>query len=141
MARPRFAVSFGEKLDLDLVVGEGPPPATEGLVVPQDVTLIMGELDPFEDVTETPQEILAESRGFPPRRLGSLVVGPSRQGAPVLLQAIVYDFERCQPSREEHVFEALLASRRRSCGGSPPGPCAPWAPRTAGSRLPASSGP
>src|SRR6185436_3214817 len=35
---------------------------------------------------------------------------PARRGAPLLVQAIVYDFGRCPPAREEDVFEALLAA-------------------------------
>ena len=38
------------------------------------------------------------------------MVAPPRKGAPLVLQAIVYDFERSPPSRELHVFEALLAA-------------------------------
>ena len=53
MTRSRFALSFGEKLDLDLVVGEEAPPATDALVVPQDVHLILGEVGQIEDTAET----------------------------------------------------------------------------------------
>ena len=49
MSRSRLALSFGEKLDLDLVVGDAPPPATGAVVVPQDVHLILGEVGPLED--------------------------------------------------------------------------------------------
>ena len=110
MTRSRFALSFGEKLDLDLVVGEEAPPATDALVVPQDVHLILGEVAQIEDTAETAEEVLARSAGDRPRRPGSIVVAPPRKGAPLVLQAIVYDFERSPPSREVHVFEALLAA-------------------------------
>lgn len=110
MGRSRMAVSFGAKLDLDLVVGEEAPPATEALIVAQDVNLIMGEVDAVVDAAETTEEVLAGLADTRPRRPGSLVVAPSREGAPLLLQAVVYDFDRSPPTREEHIFEALMAS-------------------------------
>jgi hypothetical protein len=39
-----------------------------------------------------------------------VVVGAPREGSPLLLQAIVYDFDRSPPAREIHVFEALIAA-------------------------------
>ena len=73
MTRSRLALSFGEKLDLDLVVGEEAPPATDALVVPQDVHLILGEVAQIEDTAETAEEVLARSAGDRPRRPGSIV--------------------------------------------------------------------
>src|SRR5215470_2355974 len=104
----KLAVSFGAKLDLDILVGDQPPPATEAMVVPQDVNLIMGDLEPIEDTTETTQDVLARGVEARPRRAGSLVVGGAPQGAPLLLQAIVYDFEHSPPACADHVFEALV---------------------------------
>ena len=110
MSRPRIAVSFGERLDLHLVVGEEPPPLTGAMVVPQDVHLILGDIGPLEDTRETPQQVLAAAAPQRPRRPGSVVVASPREGAPLLLQAIVYDFDRSPPAREIHVFEALIAA-------------------------------
>ena len=117
MAQSRLAVCFGEDLDLDLVLGEAPASA-EALVVPQDIHLILGEATIIEDTGETPAEALAALLGRErPRRRGTVLVGPAVEG-PLLLQAIVYDFEDSPPAREIHVFESLLAafeeaSRRR----------------------------
>ena len=110
MTRSRMALSFGERLDLDLMLGEDPPPLTGAMVVPQDIHLILGETGPIEDTRETPEQVLAASGPNRPRRPGSVVVGASREGAPLLLQAIVYDFDRSPPAREIHVFEALIAA-------------------------------
>jgi len=110
MTRSRLALSFGEKLDLDLVVGDAPPPATGAVVVPQDVHLILGEVGPLEDTRETPEQVLAASAQDRPKRPGSIVVAPAREGSPLLVQAIVYDFDHTPPAREVHVFEALLAA-------------------------------
>ena len=110
LIRARFAVSFGDTLDLDLVSGEQAPPATEALVVPQDVHLILGDVGTIEDTRETPEQVLAASAQERPRRPGSIVVAPPKQGAPLTLQAIVYDFESSPPAREAHVFEALLGA-------------------------------
>lgn len=109
MARSHLALCFGEKLDLELLEGEDAPPAAQALVVAQDVDLIMGEVETIEDTAETAAEILARGRGARPRRPGSIVVAPAREGSPLLLQAVVYDFETSPPAREEHVFEALVA--------------------------------
>jgi hypothetical protein len=110
MTRSRMALSFGERLDLDLMVGEDPPPLTGAMVVPQDIHLILGETGPIEDTRETPEQVLAASGTHRPRRPGSVVVGAPREGSPLLLQAIVYDFDRSPPAREIHVFEALIAA-------------------------------
>lgn len=105
-----MALSFGERLDLDLFVGEEPPPLTGAMVVAQDVHLILGEAGPIEDTRETPEQVLAAPGAQRPRRPGSVVVGASPEGRPLLLQAIVYDFDRSPPAREIHVFEALIAA-------------------------------
>ena len=110
MTRSRMALSFGERLDLDLLVGEDPPPLTGAMVVPQDIHLILGETGPIEDTRETPEQVLAAPGALRPRRPGSVVVGAPREGSPLLLQAIVYDFDRSPPAREIHVFEALIAA-------------------------------
>jgi len=110
LIRARFAVSFGESLDLDLVAGDEAPAATEAVVVPQDVHLILGDVATIEDTRETPEQVLAASAQDRPRRPGSIVVAPPKQGAPLTLQAIVYDFESSPPAREAHVFEALLTA-------------------------------
>jgi hypothetical protein len=110
LIRARFAVSFGKSLDLDLVSGEEAPAATEALVVPQDVHLILGDVATIEDTRETPEQVLAASAQDRPRRPGSIVVAPAKQGTPLTLQAIVYDFESSPPAREAHVFEALLTA-------------------------------
>ena len=110
MTRSRMALSFGERLDLDLVVGDDPPPLTGAMVVAQDVHLILGEAEPIEDTRETAEQVLAAPGTGRPRRPGSVVVGAEREGAPLLLQAIVYDFERSPPAREVHVFEALMSA-------------------------------
>jgi hypothetical protein len=110
MTRSRMALSFGERLDLDLMVGEEPPPLTGAMVVAQDVHLILGESGPIEDTRETPEQVLAAAAPQRPRRPGSVVIGAPRDGAPLLLQAIVYDFDRSPPAREIHVFEALIAA-------------------------------
>lgn len=104
----RRSLRFGGRLELSLVLGEAPPGAAQALVVPQDVHLVMGELGVLEEVAEAPREALAAAAAAAPRALGSLVVGPRRR--PLLLQAVVYDFERSPPVREEHVFEALVAA-------------------------------
>jgi O-acetyl-ADP-ribose deacetylase (regulator of RNase III) len=102
--------SFGERLELELLVGEEPPPLTGAMVVPQDIHLILGEVGPLEDTRETPEQVLAAPGAQRPRRPGSVVVAAAREGAPLLLQAIVYDFDRSPPAREIHVFEALIAA-------------------------------
>ncbi len=108
MPRSKLAVSFGAKLDLDMVVGDEPPSGAEGLVVPQDVNLIMGDVEPVEDGGEAGDEVVERAAAARPRRPGTLVVARARRGAPLLLQAVVYDFERTPPAREDHVFEALV---------------------------------
>jgi O-acetyl-ADP-ribose deacetylase (regulator of RNase III) len=110
MTRSRLAISFGERLDLDLVVGDEPPPLTGAFVVPQDIHLILGEVGPLEDTRETPEQVLAAAAPQRPRRPGTVVVAAGREGAMLVLQAIVYDFERSPPAREVHVFEALLTA-------------------------------
>jgi O-acetyl-ADP-ribose deacetylase (regulator of RNase III) len=110
--RSRIAVSFGEKLALDLLVAEDAPAAAQALVVPQDVNLILGDVEPVVDaaVADGGEQLVAESSSFRPRRLGSVAVLRPRQGKALVLQAIVYDFDRSPPAREEHVFEALMTA-------------------------------
>lgn len=108
--RSRLAVSFGEKLALDLLVAEDAPPLAQALVVPQDVNLILGDVEPVVEDTGPAEEVVGETASFRPRRLGSVAVLQSKEGKPVVLQAIVYDFDRTPPAREEHVFEALMTA-------------------------------
>ena len=110
--RSQVALSFGETLELDLVSGEEVPPETEALVVPQDVYLILGDVVSLEEEPSirTPAQALTEALRQRPRRRGTVVTGPSRRGRPLLLQAIVYDFEDSPPTRESHVFEALMSA-------------------------------
>jgi hypothetical protein len=110
--RSRLAVSFGEKLALDLLVAEDAPPAAQALVVPQDVNLILGDVEPvLEDTGAAGDEVAVETAsGFKPRRLGSVATLRPKEGKPLILQAIVYDFDRAPAVREEHVFEALLTA-------------------------------
>lgn len=108
--RSRIAVSFGEKLALDLLVAEDAPPLAQALVVPQDVNLILGDVDPVVEEAGTADETVGAGASFHPRRLGSVTVLRPREGKPLVLQAIVYDFDKSPPAREEHVFEALMAA-------------------------------
>jgi hypothetical protein len=110
MTRSRMALSFGERLDLDLFVGANPPPLTGAMVIAQDIHLVLGETAAIEDTQETPAQVLAAPGSHRPRRPGSVLVGAPREGSPLLLQAIVYDFDRSPPAREIHVFEALIAA-------------------------------
>ena len=110
MTRSRSALRFGETLALDLVVGEGIPPAAEAIVVAQDVNMIMGNVEAVVEASEPSDDLAARLSDFQPQRAGSLVVGPMRKAKPLLLQAVVYDFDRTPPSWEEPVFEALLTA-------------------------------
>jgi O-acetyl-ADP-ribose deacetylase (regulator of RNase III) len=120
MTRVRSTVSFGEKLALELLVAEDAPPLSQALVVPQDVNLILGDVEPVleEAVVE---EVQHSALRFRPRRLGSvLVTRPQQEGQPLLLQAIVYDFDRVPPATAEAVFESLVGcfeeARQRGLG-------------------------
>lgn len=110
MTRSRTALRFGETLALDLVVGDGAPPAAEAVVVPQDVNMIMGDVEAVVEASEPTEDLAARLSDFQPQRAGTLVVGPSRKARPLLLQAVVYDFDRSPPAWEEPVFEALLTA-------------------------------
>lgn len=110
MSRSRLAVSFGEKLALDLIVAEDAPLLAQALVVPQDVNLILGDVEPVVDDSQVAEEVVGAAAGFRPRRLGSLVILRSRESQPLVFQAIVYDFSKTPPTSEEPVFEALLAA-------------------------------
>lgn len=116
--RSHFAISFGESLDLDLVLGEEAPPATEALVVPQDVYLILGEVTAGDEaaVVRTPAQVLSEALRQRPRRRGSVLASPPQAGRPLLLQAIVYDFEESPPTSEPYVFEALINAFETAAG-------------------------
>ena len=109
--RSRIAVSFGEKLALDLLVAEDAPAAAQALVVAQDVNLILGDVEPVVEASGgSAEELVDEASGFRPRRLGSVAVVRNKRGKAIVLQAIVYDFDRSPPAREEHVFEALMSA-------------------------------
>jgi hypothetical protein len=110
MSRARLAVSFGEKLALDLLVAEEAPPLAQALVVPQDVNLILGDVEPVVDEGTVAEEVVGEVQGFRPRRLGSLVILRPRERQPLIFQAIVYDFSHTPPTHEEPVYAALIAA-------------------------------
>jgi hypothetical protein len=114
----RFALSFGESLDLDLVIGDEAPPATQALVVPQDVYLILGEVTAIDEqaAVRTPAQVLSEALRQRPRRRGTVLAAPQQPGRPLLLQAIVYDFEDSPPTRESYVFEALMSAFEEAGG-------------------------
>jgi len=106
------ALSFGEALELDLVSGAEAPPQTGALVVAQDVYLILGEVTALgeEAPVRTPDQVLSEALRQRPRRRGTVLASPQLSGQPLLLQAIVYDFEDAPPTRESFVFEALMSA-------------------------------
>jgi O-acetyl-ADP-ribose deacetylase (regulator of RNase III) len=107
VGRTRTFVSFGEKLALDLLVGEEAPPLSQALVVAQDVNLILGDVEPVLEEAAV-EDAEKSAVAFRPRRLGSLVVAKPQQGRPLLLQAVVYDFDRAPPASAEAVFESLV---------------------------------
>ncbi len=107
MSRTRTFVSFGEKLALDLLVAEDAPPLSQALVVAQDVNLILGDVEPVLEEAAL-EEAEKGAVSFRPRRLGSVVVLKPQEGKPLLLQAIVYDFDRVPPASEDAVFESLV---------------------------------
>jgi hypothetical protein len=111
MARSRLHLAFGGGLDLGLLAADDAPAWAEAVVVPQDVHFIMGDLDGvLEAEAGSAAEVIGSLGDMRPRRLGGLVVSRRRAGGPLLLQAIVYDFDRQPPSSEAVVFEALLAA-------------------------------
>ena len=118
MARSRLLVSFGTKLEMDLLAADEAPPEAQALVVPQDVNFIMGELDAVVESRESAESVLASIEASRPRRLGTLVPAAGRSGAPLLLQAVVYDFDRTPPATEGHVFETLLLAFEEAKGRS-----------------------
>jgi len=107
-ARSRFCVSFGTQLDLDLIMGEGAPAASQALVIPQDVHLVMGDVRELVETGETPEQVL-NGPSYRPCRLGSVLLRAASQ-TPLLLQAVVYDFARTPPATADHVFGALVIS-------------------------------
>jgi O-acetyl-ADP-ribose deacetylase (regulator of RNase III) len=107
VGRTRTFVSFGEQLALDLLVAEDAPPLSQALVVAQDVNLILGDVEPV--LEEAPGDDAERAAvAFRPRRLGSVVVAKPAEGKPLLLQAIVYDFDRVPPACEQAVYESLV---------------------------------
>ena len=44
-----------------------------------------------------PEKVLAASTQDRPKKPGSIVVAPARDGSPLLVQAIVYDFDHTPP--------------------------------------------
>jgi hypothetical protein len=110
--RSRVALAFGEALELDLVTGGEAPPETGALVVAQDVYLILGEVTTVaeEAAVRTPAQVLSEALRQRPCRRGTVLAAPQQPGRPLLLQAIVYDFEDSPPTREAYVFEALMSA-------------------------------
>jgi hypothetical protein len=120
LTRSRYTLSFCGRLELDLVGGDTPPADSQALVVPQDVYLILGEVGLIEETREPLAAVWAALGRLKPKPRGSVLVSPGSGGAPLLLQAIVYDFEDAPPVRSVHVFEALLTAfeeaRRRKLG-------------------------
>ncbi len=110
MTRSRYTLCFRGRLELDLVVGDTPPADSQAIVVPQDVYLILGEVSTIEETRETRAGVWAALGRLKPKPRGSVLVSPGSGGAPLLLQAIVYDFEDAPPARSVHVFEALLTA-------------------------------
>jgi hypothetical protein len=112
MMRSPTSLAFGDALELDLLSGAEAPPETGALVVPQDVYLILGEVvaDDEAEVVRTPAQVLSEALRQRPRRRGTVLAGPDQPGRPLLLQAIVYDFEDSPPTSEAYVFEALVGA-------------------------------
>ncbi len=110
--RSRLALTFGEVLELDVVSAAGAPPETGAVVVPQDVYLILREVTAGDQETpvRTPAQALSEALRQRPRRRGTIVPATRRDGSPLVLQAIVYDFEDTPPTAEAFVFEALMAA-------------------------------
>jgi hypothetical protein len=111
MARSRLHLAFGGGLELGLLAADDAPADTDAIVVPQDVHLIMGDADGVLDAeSASVDELVGSLAKLKPRRLGGLVVSRRRDGGPLLLQAVVYDFDRQPPSSGAVVFEALLAA-------------------------------
>jgi len=110
VTRSRYTLSFRGRLDLDLVVGDTPPSDSQAVVVPQDVYLILGEVSTIEEAREPMAGVWAALGRLKPKPRGSVLVSPGTGGAPLLLQAIVYDFEDAPHVRSVHVFEALLTA-------------------------------
>jgi hypothetical protein len=109
VTRSRVVLSFGGRLELDVVAGERVPAATDLLIVAQDVNLVLGEVGTLEDTGETAQEVLALERFRQSARPGSILVAPTQQGAPLVLQAVVYDFAVTPPVDSRVVFETLVS--------------------------------
>lgn len=108
--RSRFAVSFGTRLDLDLQGGEDLPAAAGALVVPQDVNLIMGETEVVEETAESPTQVAARAARARPARPGSVRVLRGSSGDLLLLEAVVYDFDRSPSTSAGVVLEGLVGA-------------------------------
>jgi O-acetyl-ADP-ribose deacetylase (regulator of RNase III) len=116
MMRGRVVLAFASGLELDLVMAGSPPPATAAVVVPQDVHRILGEVTTVEDPRERVEDAARAAEGAErPARPGSIVVVSEGDG-PLVVEAIVYDFEQVPPAHELHVFEALLATFEEARG-------------------------
>lgn len=107
MLHSRLRLTFGGSLELGLCMGEGAPPESQALVVPQDVHLLLDEAVAAEDPGESPEGAAGGAAAAEPRLPGTLVV---RAGSPLLLQAVVYDFARTPHARAGDVYEALTGS-------------------------------
>ncbi len=107
MLHSRLRLTFGASLELGLCMGEGTPPETQALVVPQDVHLLLGEAGPLEEGGPTPKQAAHKAAESEPRPPGSLVLVA---GSPLLMQAVVYDFSRTPHARAADVYAALVAS-------------------------------
>ncbi len=107
MLHSRLRLTFGASLELGLCMGEGAPPETQALVVPQDVHLLLGEAGPLEADGPSPERAAHRAAEAEPRAPGSLVVVA---GTPLLMQAVVYDFARTPHARAADVFASLAAS-------------------------------
>ena len=101
MLHSRLRLSFGASLELGLCMGEGAPPETQALVVPQDVHLLLGEAAPLEDHGDSPEHAARRAAAAEPRAPGALVV---RAGRPLLLQAVVYDFVDSRAGKHAQAF-------------------------------------
>jgi hypothetical protein len=110
--RSGFAVFFGDSLDLDMVVGEEAPRATQALVVAQDVYLILGEATATDEaeVVRTPAQVLSEARRQRPRRRGTVLAGP-RAGL-TDLTCHSHLFHSVAQGGSDHVVSGLSSASR-----------------------------
>jgi hypothetical protein len=80
------------------------------LVVPQDVNLIMGEMEVVDETAEALAQVALRAARARPVRPGSVRVLRAEPGAHLLLEAVVYDFERSPPTSAAVVFEGLVGA-------------------------------